>query len=87
MQILYYTDGETAVRSKEDQQPDPGVIQYKGHEFLDIHFRTPTTCDSCNNAVWHMINPPKAIECKSECLRQFPCSEELSTLFSNYRVD
>jgi len=65
--MLYYTDGETAIKPREDnQQPQPGVLSHKGHDFLDIHYRTPTTCDSCNNPVWHMITPPKALECRSE---------------------
>ncbi|KAF6028235.1 hypothetical protein EB796_013461 [Bugula neritina] len=44
-QMLYYTDGETAIKPREDnQQPQPGVLSHKGHDFLDIHYRTPTTC-------------------------------------------
>ena len=41
-----------------------GTIEYKGHEFLELHFRTPTTCDSCNKPMWHMLHPPPAMECR-----------------------
>uniref|UniRef100_K1Q6V5 Rho-associated protein kinase 1 n=1 Tax=Magallana gigas TaxID=29159 RepID=K1Q6V5_MAGGI len=37
---------------------------HKGHEFVPIHYRTPTTCDSCNKPVWHMLHPPQALECR-----------------------
>ena len=37
---------------------------YKGHEFIGIHFRTPTSCDSCQKPVWHVLHPPTALECK-----------------------
>ena len=40
------------------------VLDYKGHEFLTLHFRTPTTCDSCNKPMWHMLHPPPAMECR-----------------------
>ncbi|KAK3585004.1 hypothetical protein CHS0354_024918 [Potamilus streckersoni] len=67
-QILYATEGEN--RKPDDHSPDlivqekSGVIQYKGHDFLTIHFRTPTTCDSCNKPVWHFLHPPPAMECR-----------------------
>ena len=65
LQILYYTDGELSIRP--DTQPvDAGVLQYKGHDFLDIHYRTPTTCDYCNKPAWHVLSPPNALECKRE---------------------
>ncbi|XP_067678854.1 rho-associated protein kinase 2-like [Haliotis asinina] len=65
-QILYATEGESAIRKpEEDQSQDrAGVLCYKGHDFIPLHFRTPTTCDSCNKPVWHMLHPPPALECK-----------------------
>lgn len=47
-------------------QSKVGTIEYKGHEFLELHFRTPTTCDSCNKPMWHMLHPPPAMECRRE---------------------
>lgn len=67
-QVLYATEGEN--RKSEDGpsemsvQNKAGTIEYKGHEFLEIHFRTPTTCDSCNKPMWHMLHPPPAMECR-----------------------
>ncbi|XP_060563759.1 rho-associated protein kinase 2-like isoform X3 [Ruditapes philippinarum] len=68
-QVLYATEGENR-KSEESpldislQQPKAGTIEYKGHEFLELHFRTPTTCDSCNKPMWHMLHPPPAMECR-----------------------
>ena len=41
-----------------------GVIDYKGHDFMTLHFRTPATCESCNKPLWHMLHPPVALECR-----------------------
>ncbi|CAH1772749.1 unnamed protein product [Owenia fusiformis] len=72
-QILYATEGEN---KKQDQasieaaaqlameKEKAGIVSYKGHDFLPLHFRTPTTCDSCSKPVWHMLHPPAALECK-----------------------
>ena len=43
-----------------------GVIDYKGHELTLIHYRTPTSCESCNKPLGHIIHPPPALECKSK---------------------
>lgn len=45
-------------------QDKSAVEMHKGHEFVPIHYRTPTTCDSCNKPVWHMLHPPQALECR-----------------------
>ncbi|XP_052256843.1 rho-associated protein kinase 2-like [Dreissena polymorpha] len=67
-QVLYATEGENR-KSEENpgeinNQPKAGAIDHKGHEFIDLHFRTPTTCDSCNKPMWHMLHPPNAMECR-----------------------
>lgn len=68
-QILYDTEGENKKQEEKEFDPFPtatdrsGVIVYKGHDFMPITFRMPTTCDSCNKAVWHVIHPPPALEC------------------------
>ena len=67
--MLYATEGEQnrkLVETPHDlvNQDKAGVIDYKGHEFLTLHFRTPTTCDSCNKPMWHMLHPPPAMECR-----------------------
>ncbi|XP_052774970.1 rho-associated protein kinase 1-like isoform X1 [Mya arenaria] len=67
-QVLYAIEGENR-KSEENQlessnQSKAGTIEYKGHEFIELHFRTPTTCDSCNKPMWHMIHPPPSMECR-----------------------
>ena len=52
-------------------QSKAGTIDYKGHEFLELHFRTPTTCDSCNKPMWHMLHPPAAMECRRKSNIQY----------------
>ncbi|XP_061192680.1 rho-associated protein kinase 2-like isoform X2 [Saccostrea echinata] len=67
-QVLYATEGEN--RRPEEighdnlPQDKSAVEKHKGHEFVPIHYRTPTTCDSCNKPVWHMLHPPQALECR-----------------------
>ncbi|KAK3090086.1 hypothetical protein FSP39_009049 [Pinctada imbricata] len=67
-QVLYATEGEN--RRPDDSAHESqildksGAVTHKGHEFIPLHYRTPTTCDSCNKPVWHMIHPPQALECK-----------------------
>ena len=65
MQILYATEGENK-KTEDHVEPAAGVLQYKGHDFLQIHYRTPTNCESCNKTLWHMIHPPTALECQSK---------------------
>lgn len=67
-QVLYATEGENR-RPEEighdmSAQDKSAVEMHKGHEFVPIHYRTPTTCDSCNKPVWHMLHPPQALECR-----------------------
>uniref|UniRef100_W4VRL9 Rho-associated protein kinase let-502 n=1 Tax=Corethrella appendiculata TaxID=1370023 RepID=W4VRL9_9DIPT len=73
-QLLYAGEGEA--RRPDEQQLDvstlkisgndekPGTTLYKGHEFLQISYHTPTTCDLCQKPLWHMFKPPPACECK-----------------------
>lgn len=42
----------------------PGTVNLKGHEFLQISFHMPTTCEVCPKPLWHMFRPPPALECK-----------------------
>ena len=65
LQILYATEGENK-KTEDREEPAAGVLQYKGHDFLQIHYRTPTNCESCNKTLWHMIHPPTALECRSK---------------------
>ncbi|XP_062539982.1 rho-associated protein kinase 1 [Armigeres subalbatus] len=73
-QLLYGGEGE-ARRPDEQQQLDvssskaderPLTLQYKGHEFLQISYHIPTTCDlpSCQKALWHVFKSLPAYECK-----------------------
>uniref|UniRef100_A0A0B7A6X7 non-specific serine/threonine protein kinase n=1 Tax=Arion vulgaris TaxID=1028688 RepID=A0A0B7A6X7_9EUPU len=69
-QILYASEGENrrpdeaAQESTSSAADRVGVISYKGHDFIPLNFRTPTSCDSCHKPVWHVIHPPPALECK-----------------------
>ena len=69
LQILYATEGENKKGNSGDQQASgadkSGITQYKGHDFIALHFRTPgNNCEACNKPIWHMIHPPTAFECK-----------------------
>ena len=69
LQILYASEGENKKTSDRNDESKSlmdklGATEYKGHDFLSIHFRTPTSCEACNKPVWHMIHPPTALECR-----------------------
>lgn len=49
------------------QLPQPGTEQHKGHDLLPISYHMPTTCEVCTKPLWHMFNPPLALECRSKC--------------------
>ncbi|KAL1494849.1 hypothetical protein ABEB36_010370 [Hypothenemus hampei] len=75
-QLLYLGEGEarkpseepnntldtSSVRSFEDKAP--GFVAHKGHEFLNISYHMPTTCEVCPKQIWHMFRPPPALECR-----------------------
>ncbi|KAF7268408.1 hypothetical protein GWI33_018469 [Rhynchophorus ferrugineus] len=75
-QLLYLGEGEarkttdessalldnSSIRSFEDKQP--GYVAHKGHEFLNISYHMPTTCEVCPKQIWHMFRPPPALECR-----------------------
>lgn len=44
----------------------PGMLEYKGHDFVSINFHMPTTCEVCPRPMWHMFRPPAALECRSK---------------------
>uniref|UniRef100_A0A182TLV0 Phorbol-ester/DAG-type domain-containing protein n=1 Tax=Anopheles melas TaxID=34690 RepID=A0A182TLV0_9DIPT len=72
--MLYAGEGEA--RRPDEQQPSdigssrsdekPLTMQYKGHEFLQISYHIPTTCDlpSCQKTLWHVFKSLPAYECK-----------------------
>lgn len=72
-QLLYAGEGETR-RSDEGSMTQlelpplrddkPGTIQLKGHEFIQISYHMPTTCEVCPKPLWHMFRPPPALECR-----------------------
>lgn len=73
-QLLYAGEGEA--RKPEEggaQQIDlptlrgedkPGTATVKGHEFVQISYHMPTTCEVCPRPLWHMFRPPPAVECR-----------------------
>merc|ERR1719266_2663660 len=42
----------------------------KGHEFVQISYHMPTSCDSCAKPLWGAFRPPPALECK-RCRAKF----------------
>ena len=42
----------------------------KGHEFVQISYHMPATCDSCAKPLWAPFRPPPALECK-RCRAKF----------------
>uniref|UniRef100_A0A8D8YBQ4 Rho-associated protein kinase let-502 n=1 Tax=Cacopsylla melanoneura TaxID=428564 RepID=A0A8D8YBQ4_9HEMI len=70
-QLLYAGEGEA--RRPEDGSSElpaglrddkPGTIALKGHEFVNISYHMPTTCEVCPKPLWHIIRPPQALECR-----------------------
>jgi Rho-associated protein kinase 2 len=74
---LYAGEGESrkpddtatpaALQQMDDGKP-PGVLM-KGHEFVQITFHMPASCDSCAKTLWAPFRPPPAVECKRESSR------------------
>uniref|UniRef100_A0A6P7F7B7 Rho-associated protein kinase let-502 n=1 Tax=Diabrotica virgifera virgifera TaxID=50390 RepID=A0A6P7F7B7_DIAVI len=54
-------DVSQSMRNFDDK---PSVISHKGHEFLNISYHMPTTCEVCPKQMWHMFRPPPALECR-----------------------
>ncbi|XP_057657147.1 rho-associated protein kinase 1 isoform X2 [Diorhabda carinulata] len=54
-------DVSQSMRNFDDK---PGVILHKGHEFLNISYHMPTTCEVCPKPMWNMFRPPPALECR-----------------------
>ena len=66
VQVLYAAEGESKMPEIE---PTPSkscasIVEHKGHDFVSMHFRTPTTCESCEKSLWHVVSPPAALECR-----------------------
>jgi len=36
----------------------------KGHEFVQISFHMPASCESCTKPLWAPFRPPPAVECR-----------------------
>ena len=45
-------------------------IIMKGHEFVQISYHMPASCDSCAKPLWAPFRPPPALECK-RCRAKF----------------
>lgn len=72
-QILYAGEGESR---KPDENATPPVIQeredrdksavviMKGHEFVQISFHMPASCEACTKPLWAPFRPPPAMECR-----------------------
>ena len=42
------------------------IFAIKGHEFVQISFHMPASCDCCTKPLWAPFRPPPALECKRE---------------------
>ncbi|EEB18276.1 Rho-associated protein kinase, putative [Pediculus humanus corporis] len=73
-QLLYAGEGEarkpeeggvqTLDHSTLRGEDKPGTAIVKGHEFVQISYHMPTTCEVCPKPLWHMFRPPPAVECR-----------------------
>ena len=55
------------VMSKADKS---GGIVMKGHDFVQISYHMPASCDSCAKPLWAPFRPPPALEC-TRCRAKF----------------
>lgn len=46
------------------------ALVMKGHEFVQISYHMPASCDSCAKPLWAPFRPPPALECK-RCRAKF----------------
>eukprot|EP00094_Tigriopus_californicus_P011701 TCALIF_11305-PA protein Name:"Similar to ROCK2 Rho-associated protein kinase 2 (Bos taurus)" AED:0.07 eAED:0.07 QI:570/0.90/0.91/1/0.81/0.83/12/913/1380 len=77
-QILYAGEGESRkpgehatppITPFEDVKAQGGLIM-KNHEFVQISFHMPASCDGCAKQLWSPFRPPPAMECK-RCRAKF----------------
>ena len=83
-QILYAGEGESRKPDEFDESAlstssnlstgsvsgsnNSGSLVVKGHEFVQISFHMPASCDGCAKQLWAPFRPPPAMECKREFL-------------------
>lgn len=87
-QLLYAGEGEArrpdeqnldmSLRNQDDFRP--GNTIFKGHEFVQIGYHMPTTCEVCPKPLWHMFRPPAAYECKRWVVVKFMQQFELNQM-------
>lgn len=53
-----------------DRPMTTGSFYIKGHEFVQISYHMPASCDSCAKPLWAPFRPPPALECK-RCRAKF----------------
>ncbi|XP_017769737.1 PREDICTED: rho-associated protein kinase 1 isoform X2 [Nicrophorus vespilloides] len=72
-QLLYAGEGESRKTDEQGNTLDISSIRgddkqvplvHKWHEFLQISYHMPTTCEVCPKPMWHMFKPPPALECR-----------------------
>lgn len=90
-QLLYAGEGEA--RRPDEQNLDmsmkqddsrPGNTIFKGHEFVQISYHMPTTCEVCPKPLWHMFRPPAAYECK-RWVHVNPTAQQSSVISCDFR--
>ena len=72
-QILYANEGESKnpLEKSEEEQADDNrgfSIAFRDHQFYIMQYHMPANCDLCPKALWSMIKPPPALECRRMCI-------------------
>lgn len=62
-----------------------GGIVMKGHEFVQISYHMPASCDSCAKPLWAPFRPPPALECK-RCRAKFHKEHVMPEKAGNFSV-
>ena len=57
------------VMSKAGDKSAGGIVM-KGHDFVQISYHMPASCDSCAKPLWAPFRPPPALEC-TRCRAKF----------------
>uniref|UniRef100_T1IKB9 Rho-associated protein kinase let-502 n=1 Tax=Strigamia maritima TaxID=126957 RepID=T1IKB9_STRMM len=73
-QLLYAGEGESRKPDENahhlhhlellPKEEHKGMVNHKGHDFVPINFRFPTTCEVCSRPLWQLIKPPPGLECR-----------------------
>jgi len=69
-QVIYAGEGECRKFDEQSSHIDLSkeakaeLVRHKGHDFVQLSFHSPTSCDICSKQLWHIMKPPLALECR-----------------------